>query len=131
PKCTFHKENGELFARYGGKQIRLRRGDTFLKLSTISSSVGVHFVRAGLGFKNYNKATRDAATNVVRAIDTAQVDVVVAEIEELLEASVQTDETLPPQLLPLRELAGLDRQLRTIRGTLAAQESRLVDLMEE
>ena len=42
----------------------------------------------------------------------------------------QTTETLPPDLLPLREIQGLNESLKTIRGVKAVQESKKVSLQQ-
>ena len=42
----------------------------------------------------------------------------------------QTTETLPPDLLPLREIQGLNDSLKTIRGMKAVQESKKVSLQQ-
>ena len=42
----------------------------------------------------------------------------------------QTTETLPPDLLPLREIQGLNESLKTIRGMKAVQESKKVSLQQ-
>ena len=42
----------------------------------------------------------------------------------------QTTETLPPDLLPLREIQGLNESLKTIRGAKAVQESKKVSLQQ-
>ena len=42
----------------------------------------------------------------------------------------QTTETLPTDLLPLRELQGLDAALKNIRGAKAVQESKRVALQQ-
>ena len=131
PKCTFHRENGDLYGRYSDKDVRLtyRSGNIFLKLSTILQKGGINFVRFGLGFENYNRidmVTRDAASDVIEAVDNndPSLDDVISELEQSLEDDRHT-------LLPQRELMGLDRQLRTIRGTLAAQESKRVEILQE
>ena len=42
----------------------------------------------------------------------------------------QTTETLPPDILPLREIEGLSESLKTIRGMKAVQESKKVSLQQ-
>ena len=46
------------------------------------------------------------------------------------DTAAQTTETLPPDLLPLREIQGLSESLKTIRGTKAVQESKKVSLQQ-
>ena len=46
------------------------------------------------------------------------------------DAVAQTTETLPPGLLPLREILGLNEGLKTIRGMKAVQESKKVSLQQ-
>ena len=56
----------------------------------------------------------DAAAALLPGVDTA----------------AQTTETLPPDLLPLREIQGLSESLKTIRGAKAMQESKKVSLQQ-
>ena len=44
------------------------------------------------------------------------------------DTAAQTTETLPPDLLPLREIQGLSESLKTVRGAKAMQESKKVSL---
>ena len=46
------------------------------------------------------------------------------------DTAAQTTETLPPDLLPLREIQGLNESLKTIRGAKAVQESKKVSLQQ-
>ena len=46
------------------------------------------------------------------------------------DTAAQTTETLPPDLLPLREIQGLSEGLKTIRGMKAVQESKKVSLQQ-
>ena len=46
------------------------------------------------------------------------------------DTAAQTTETLPPDLLPLREIQGLSESLKTIRGAKAVQESKKVSLQQ-
>ena len=46
------------------------------------------------------------------------------------DTAAQTTETLPPDLLPLREILGLNESLKTIRGAKAVQESKKVSLQQ-
>ena len=46
------------------------------------------------------------------------------------DTAAQTTETLPPDLMPLREIKGLNESLKTIRGVKAVQESKKVSLQQ-
>ena len=63
------------------------------------------------------------------------IDRIIREVDDVpgafpTDTAAQTTETLPPDLLPLREIQGLSDSLKTIRGSKAMQESRKVSLQQ-
>ena len=63
------------------------------------------------------------------------IDRVIREVDDVpgafpTDTAAQTTETLPPDLLPLREIQGLSESLKTIRGAKAMQESKKVSLQQ-
>ena len=63
------------------------------------------------------------------------IDRVIREVDDVpgafpTDTAAQTTETLPPDLLPLREIQGLSESLKTIRGAKAVQESKKVSLQQ-
>ena len=61
---------------------------------------------------------------------TADLDKHIDSLIDVVDTAAHTTQTLPTDLLPLRELLGLDTALKTLRGTKAAQESKLVSLQQ-
>ena len=65
--------------------------------------------------------------------DVAKVDSI--EIQEIMKNSVKSTENLIKQLkgskgLPMRELIGLDKQLRSIRGSLKVETTKNIELQQ-
>ena len=130
-----------LFISYDGELIRLtheKNPNKFLSPTTIMQNYGdggTHFVRDGLGIKpkqpkippeqrkellkiDKTIASTKSSPELEESIEMQTVEQVQADIKNFLETSTQTELALGPEgSLPYRELAGLDRSLRTMRTT--------------
>ena len=124
----------ELAISYKGKTIRLsfaKNPNQFLSPRTLAlryGKGGVPFVRDVLGIKvklppiqpkEINKISENiAATEPTEEIPLQTIEQVEESLNNVLETSTQTDLAFgPPGSLPFRELAGLDRSLRSMRST--------------
>ena len=131
------------FTLVDGKDLRLKRfpdvklikanGEP-LKLSTIRSKYGADVIREGLGFSDYGyKKPQPKEKQILSQVLTETDNIGTAEDIELQTISDKASEGVEnvinntdgtDEVLPYRELRGLDRTLKTIRGNLAVQESK-------
>ena len=153
---NFELVNGELRLKaYPNVRIVNARTGTPLALKTIyTRSGGPDIIRggSGLGFvdwqytavrrrlpspiqsqlKNVADEANAAATTDDAALEGA-VDRFISGVDNMpkvFSTEAQTTETLPPDLLPLREIQGLSDSLKTLRGMKAVQESKKVSLQQ-
>ena len=77
-------------------------------------------------------ATTDDPDSINEFVDRviSGVDDAAAAFPTGADTAAQTTETLPTDLLPLREILGLNENLKTIRGVKAVQESKKVSLQQ-
>ena len=114
-----------------------------LALSTIAGRRGGSAaIRDGLGFVDWSarrklpSATQQALSKVddeaaaAALASPADIDERINSLIDVVDAAAQTTQTLPTDPLPLKELLGLDAALKTLRGTKAVQESRIVSLQQ-
>ena len=156
---NFELVDGELRLKaYPNVKIINSRTGTPLALRTVyTRSGGPDIIRggSGLGFVDwqYNAAVRRRLPSTIQAQFKELADEANAAAttdDAFLEGAIdkfisgvdgaafptgvdnvaQTTETLPPDLLPLREIQGLSDSLKTIRGTKAVQESKKVSLQQ-
>ena len=136
------------------KIINSRTGGPLALKTVYTRSGGPDIIRggSGLGFVDwqYNAAVRRRLPSTIQAQFKELADEANAAAttdDAFLEGAIdkfisgvdgatgvdnvaQTTETLPPDLLPLREIQGLSDSLKTIRGTKAVQESKKVSLQQ-
>ena len=154
---NFELVNGELRLKaYPNVNIISSRTGAPLALRTVYTRSGrPDIIKNGLGFADWKYATaRRKLPSPIRAqfeelADDANVaattdnpdsidefvDRVISGVDGVpgafpTDTAAQTTETLPPDLLPLREIQGLNEGLKTIRGMKAVQESKKVSLQQ-
>ena len=118
-------------------------------LATVASKRGGRgAIGDGLGFADYGRARRKLpliAQQILREVDDEADAAALAstpDIDERADSLItaidtaaytvgtQTTQTLPADLLPLREILGLNESQKNIRGTKAVQESKIVSLQQ-
>ena len=112
-----------------------KRGEP-LRLNTIAAQKGgTEAIRKGLAFTDFRRATRGQIEAAERLIaDTSNVGA--AENIELDDIAQRTNYAIGDIMrdntdqFTLRERRGLDHSMRTIRGNLAAQESKRVAMQQ-
>ena len=77
-------------------------------------------------------ATTDDPDSIEESVNRviSGVDGAAAAFPTGVDTAAQTTETLPPDLLPIREIQGLSEGLQTIRGMKAVQENKKVSLQQ-
>ena len=135
-----------------GPRVALTRQDGrgYVSLRTVQSKVGLRGITVGLRLTDYKTNMVRRKTKVVVAADkvnetarTALASITeeqtftenqtdVQTLLDSMESLIQEEEAAQigasPLPLPMRELMGLDKTLRTLRGTQAVQESKLVEI---
>ena len=155
---NFELVNGELRLKAypNVKIINSRTGGPLALRTVYARSGGPDIIRggSGLGFVDwqyaavrrrlpspiqaqFEKIVADANKTGETDDDSLKefIDRVIREVDDVpgafpTDTAAQTTETLPPDLLPLREIQGLSESLKTIRGTKAVQESKKVSLQQ-
>ena len=135
-----------VYTRSGGIDvIRGRNGLGFVDWKTtparrrrLPSPIQAQFVKVA---DEANAAvTTDENESIKKFIDSIAIDIdeiaanfnidAIEDYPNGADTAAQTTETLPPDLLPLREIQGLNESLKTIRGAKAVQESKKVSLQQ-
>ena len=135
--CDYFKlEDGELY--YRGKRKPLTTKGKLKSVGVLADMMGKGGLR-NLGFDiPRGKVTARQAVMLNKAqeelpsasdIDKAD-DMELQEIVENASRSIQQVQEEPTEALPMRELLGLDKQLRSIRGSLKAKVAKRVQLEE-
>ena len=135
-----------VYTRSGGiDAIRGRNGLGFVDWKTtparrrrLPSPIQAQFVK--IADEAQAVATTDEHESIKKFIDSIAIDIdeiaanfnidAIADYPDGADTAAQTTETLPPDLLPLREILGLNESLKTIRGAKAVQESKKVSLQQ-
>ena len=108
-----------------GPRVALTRQDGrgYVRLRMVQSKVGLRGITVGLRLTDYKTNMVRRKTKVVVAADKVNET---ASLSFYYGGAAQMGAS--PLPLPMRELMGLDKTLRTLRGTQAVQESKLVEI---
>ena len=146
PELEFRAaRDGRLWLRWGRRWLLLtneRDRGRFLSVSTLRRRYGVDVLRAlGVEGEKAPRLTDKQRQEAAKALQTTDRVAVSEDIEmDTYIGELLTD--MPPligdvsdtsgdgDLLPLRELKGLDRSLRALRGSRAVQESKRVAIQQ-
>ena len=147
--CFEVGEDGKtLYLKVNNKQVRItstKSPSKFLSLNTIAGNIGSGGARAIRNFLNLPKFAKSRPPPEIeqleRTADAAAeagddgLDTSINDVVDALSAATQTDvgassATTQTDGLILRELEGLDKALRSIRGEKALQESKKVALQQ-
>ena len=125
-----------LYARGGGPDIiRGRSGLGFVKWKYAAARRRLPSPTQAAQLQKVADEANVAATTNDPDYIVEIVNRVISGVDDLpgafpTDTAAQTTETLPPDLLPLREIQGLNEGLKTIRGMKAVQESKKVSLQQ-
>jgi len=153
---TVDSKTKQVYLKYNGESYRLtykQNPNKFLSLSTLQTNYGTAFVRDILGISNLttreqrqslgeitNAITRSTGSpDLSEQIEMQNIETVETKLDQFLEASSQTEQTLGPEgSLPYRELLGLDKKAkvrdlkRTIEGEdVPAERKQEIKQLEE
>ena len=104
----------------------------YVKASKQKDAAVVKFRKLDDNLNKRSKAIKSSSTTNAEAIElmkmtSKDIDTTVSDVEQGT-SFIEADER--DKLLPLRELEGLDKQLRTIRGSLEVATAKRIDLKD-